>query len=108
MTKLMAWAALAGALVGLVFFGAECWVEQRKPNEVIFDAGYEPLPGVEVATEYNSAFSTSLALEETRPSDWWSLSTLSWWAYPLIGAASAAVLAAPFAIAGVRVSRVRR
>jgi hypothetical protein len=98
-TKLMVWATLAGALVGLVFFWAECWTVHRELSSVIFDAGYEPMPGVEFSTGYtsDSAFSTSLTIDAARPSEWWTWSALVWWAYPLIGAISAAVLAAPCA-----------
>jgi hypothetical protein len=110
MTKLMVWATLVGALVGLVFFGAGCWTVHRELSSLIFDAGYEPMPGVEFSTGYtsDSAFSTSLSIDAARPSEWWTWSALVWWAYPLIGAISAAVLDAPCAIAGVRLVRQRR
>ena len=104
-TKLMAWAALAGAVIGLVFLGAEHFAMTADDGSVvIYEGSYEPLRGVEMtpeaAAERERAFEYSLK--------WWNRMVLPWWAYPLIGAASAAVLAAPFAIAGVRVSRVRR
>lgn len=110
MTKLIVWATLADAFVGLVFFGARCWTVHRELSSVIFDAGYEPMPSVEVSTGYmsDSTFSTSLSIDAARASKWWTWSVLVWWAYPLIGAASAAVPAAPCAIAGVRLVRQRR
>lgn len=96
-TKLMAWAALAGAVIGLVFLGAE--------GIVSYESSYEPPRGItaddrQTLDEFDKAFWDGLS--------WWNRLALPWWSYPLIGAASAAVLAAPFAIAGVRVSRVRR
>ncbi|WP_261778466.1 MULTISPECIES: hypothetical protein [unclassified Rhodococcus (in: high G+C Gram-positive bacteria)] len=43
MTKLVSWVALAGALVGIVVFGAECWSVHRELAGVVFDGGYEPM-----------------------------------------------------------------
>lgn len=103
-TKLMAWAAIAGAVIGLVFLGAEHFAMTADDGSVvIYEGSYEPLFGADLARpsdEWNRAFEDLLK--------WWNQMVLPWWAYPLIGAASAAVLAAPFAIAGVRVVRVRR
>ncbi|WP_167323536.1 hypothetical protein [Rhodococcoides kroppenstedtii] len=104
MTKLMVWAALAGAVIGLVLLGAEHFAMTADDGSVvIYEGSYEPLLGADLARpsdEWNRAFEDSMK--------WWNQMVLPWWAYPLIGAASAVVLAALFAIAGVRVSRVRR
>ncbi|MGB3772329.1 MAG: hypothetical protein WBF79_18570 [Rhodococcus sp. (in: high G+C Gram-positive bacteria)] len=105
MTKLMVWAAVAGAVIGLVFLGAEVVATHAYLNSdsnVFYDGSYAPLTD----SESTSAFDTSLELDWA--ANWWELVTLPWWSYPLIGAGSAAALMAPFAIAGVRLGRPRR
>ncbi|WP_156148916.1 hypothetical protein [Rhodococcus sp. MEB064] len=105
MTKLMAWAAFAGAVIGLMLLGAEVVATRAYINSdsnVFYDGSYAPL------TDSESAYAFDTSLEIDWAPNWWELVTLPWWSYPLIGAGSAAVLSAPFAMAGVRVSRVRR
>ncbi|MBY6537645.1 hypothetical protein HQ325_03070 [Rhodococcus sp. BP-349] len=105
MTKLMAWAALAGAVIGLVFLGAGVVAARAyldSDSSDYYGGSYAPLTDL----ESTSAFDTSLGLDWA--ANWWDLLTLPWWSYPLIGAGSAAVLSVPFAIVGVRVSRVGR
>ncbi|KQU04477.1 hypothetical protein ASG56_14135 [Rhodococcus sp. Leaf7] len=105
MTKLMAWAALAGAVIGLVFLGAEgIAMNTDGGSVVVYEGSYEPLRGVEMIRE--TPEDVSRALEDAL--NWWNQLPLPWWAYPLIGAVSAAVLSTPFAIAGVRLGRQRR
>lgn len=115
MTKLMAWAALAGAVIGLVLLSAEgIAMNTDDGSVVVYEGAYEPLPGIAMSTgaaEASEELDRALAEELDRASDaqkWWNQLPLPWWAYPLIGAGSAAVLSAPFAIAGVRLDRSRR
>jgi hypothetical protein len=105
MTKLMIWAALVGAVVGLVLLGAEgIAMNTDDGSVVVYEGSYEPLRGVEMTRE--TPENVSRAFEHALK--WWNQLPLPWWAYPLIGAGSAAVLSAPFAIAGVRLDRSRR
>ena len=99
---------LVGVVIGLVFFGAECWTVHRELSGVVFGAGYEPMVGVEFSTGYRSSPTLSGLLNEAaRSSRWWTWSALPWWSYPVIGASSGAALGVPPALIGLRLKRSR-
>lgn len=60
MTKLMVWAALAGAVIGLVFLGAEGIARTAGDGtDVVYEGSYEPLRGADdqqTLDELNEAF----------------------------------------------------
>ncbi len=108
MAKLMVWAALAGVVIGLVLLSVEGTLAYLDPNDgavTVYGGGYGSIQGQDALDADTEAELDRYFIDAAK---WWNQLTLPWWAYPLIGAGSAAVLAAPFAIAGVRVTRVRR
>ena len=106
MLRLIGAMTLVGAVIGLVFIGAECWTLQRELSGVVIGAGYEPMVGVEFSTGYSLSPALSELLNEAaRPSGWWTWSALPWWSYPVIGGLSGAVLGVPLALIGMRLTR---
>lgn len=104
----MIWAALTGAVVGLVFLGVEGTLAYLDPNDgaaTVYEGGYGSIQGQDALDADTKAELDQYFIDAAK---WWNQLILPWWAYPLIGAGSAAVLSAPFAIAGVRLGRRRQ
>ena len=101
-TKLIGWAILFGAVLGLVILGAEgiAFHLHSPEDEVIYSGEYVPLRGASMTDPSEPLIGTSLS--------WWNQLRLPWWSFPLIGAATGAVVATVLALTGVRVVRTRR
>ena len=101
-TKLIGWATLFGAVLGLVILGAEgiAFHLHSPEDEVIYSGEYVPLRGASMTDPSEPLIGTSLS--------WWNQLRLPWWSFPLIGAATGAVVATVLALTGVRVVRTRR
>lgn len=83
-----------GAVLGLVFLGAEgiTFHIPSPEGEVIYSGEYVPLRGVSMTDPSDPLIGTSLS--------WWNQLRLPWWSYPLIGAATGAVVAMALALTG--------
>ncbi|MFC7960988.1 hypothetical protein [Rhodococcoides kroppenstedtii] len=102
MMKLIGWATLFGAVLGLAILGAEgiAFHLPSHEGEVIYSGEYVPLRGASMTDPIEPLIGTSLS--------WWNQLRLPWWSFPLTGAATGAVVAMVLALTGVRVVRTRR
>lgn len=105
MTKLLGWATLFGAVVGAVLLGAlgVSFYATNRDNRISYEGeAVESSEGITGPSfiDLNPFFGDA--------SNWWTQLWLPWWSFPLIGAATGAVVATLLDLAGVRVVRTRR
>ncbi|MFC7962826.1 hypothetical protein ACWEQ4_06675 [Rhodococcus sp. NPDC003994] len=105
MTKLIGWATLFGAVLGAVLLGAlgVAFYATNRNDSVVYEGSVTELDEGAAGPsfiELNPFFRDA--------TNWWTQLWLPWWSFPLIGAATGAVVATLLALAGVRVVRTRR
>ncbi|MBY6364319.1 hypothetical protein [Rhodococcoides corynebacterioides] len=104
MRTLIGCSSIFGAIVGTVLLGAlgVTFYATNRNNSVVYEGSLAESNEGEIGPSFidlNPFFRDA--------SNWWTQLWLPWWSFPLIGAATGAVVATLLVLAGVRVVRTR-